>query len=68
LAGRAAISGCNGPEQPGRREVRRSGPLGVPDLARRLQNPPRGDRLPTMLRNLVALGQARALDGNRFSA
>jgi hypothetical protein len=47
---------------------RRASLLGVPDLARRFQGAPRGDRLPTMLRNLVALGQARALDGNRFSA
>jgi hypothetical protein len=41
---------------------------GVPDLARRFQGAPRGDRLPAMLRTLVALGQAREVPGNRFSA
>lgn len=50
------------------RAALRAGPIGVRDVARRFQGAPRGDRLPRMLETLVALGQARALDGGRFSA
>ena len=50
------------------RAALRDGPLAAPDIARRFKGTPRGDRLPRMLQTLVALGQARALDGGRFTA
>jgi hypothetical protein len=51
------------------RAALRAGPLGVPEIARRLPGAPtRGDRLPRMLETLAALGQARALPDGRFAA
>jgi hypothetical protein len=50
------------------RAALRAGPIGVREVARHFQGAPRGERLPRMLNTLVALGQARALDGGRFSA
>ena len=50
------------------RAALRDGPLAAPEIARRFKGTPRGDRLPRMLRTLVALGQARALEGGRFTA
>jgi hypothetical protein len=50
------------------RAALRQGPLTARDIARRFKGAPRGDRLPKMLRTLVALGQARDLGENRFAA
>ena len=50
------------------RAALRRGPVTARDIARTFKGAPRGDRLPRMLNTLVALGQARALDGDRFAA
>ena len=50
------------------RAALRQGPVTARDIARRFKGAPRGDRLPKMLRTLVALGQARDLGENRFAA
>jgi hypothetical protein len=50
------------------RTALRSGPIAARDLARGFKGVPRGDRVPKMLATLVALGQARALDGGRYTA
>jgi len=50
------------------RTALRTGPLAPGDIARRFKGAPRGDRLPKMLQTLVALGQARAIEGGRFTA
>ena len=50
------------------RAALRQGPITARDIARRFKGAPRGDRLPKMLRTLVALGQARDLGENRFAA
>lgn len=51
------------------RQALRTGPATARDLALRLKGAPkRGDRLSKILATLVALGQARDLGGNRFTA
>ena len=50
------------------RSALRAGPLAPADIMRRFKGAPRGDRVPKMLQTLVALGQARAVDGGRYTA
>ena len=50
------------------RAASRASPIGVLDVVHHFQGAPRGDRLPRMLNTLIALGQARALEGGHFSA
>lgn len=50
------------------RTALRAGPLAPGDIARCFKGAPRGDRLPKMLQTLVALGQARATEGGRYTA
>ena len=38
------------------------------EIARRFRNAPRGGKIPSMLETLAALGQARTLDGGRYTA
>ncbi len=51
-----------------RTALARGGPGGVPDLAGRFEKPPAPARVRTMLKTLVALGQARDAGGGRYAA
>jgi hypothetical protein len=55
-------------EEPAQFVAIHPGPVTARDIARGFKGAPRGDRLPKMLRTLVALCQARALEGNRYAA
>jgi hypothetical protein len=47
--------------------ARRDGTIAVRDIAKTFKGTPRGERLPKMLQTLVALGQAREIDGGRYT-
>jgi hypothetical protein len=51
-----------------RAALSRSGPASAKEIARRFRNAPRGRKIPTMLQTLAALGQARILDDERYTA
>ena len=51
-----------------RTALARGGPGGAPDLATRFEKPPAPARVRTMLKTLVALGQARDAGGGRYAA
>ena len=44
------------------------GPGSAAEIARRFRNAPRGPKLAGMLETLAALGQARPLEGGRYTA
>lgn len=50
------------------RAMLRQGPVAASEIGVQFTGAPRGDRVPKMLATLVALGQARALDGGRYAA
>lgn len=60
------------PDQPAQfvalRAALRDRPAAPAEIARLFKGAPRGDRLPKMLQTLVALGQARSLEGGRYTA
>ena len=51
-----------------RAALARGGPGSAAEIARRFRNAPRGPKLAGMLETLAALGQARPLDGGRYTA
>lgn len=51
-----------------RAALSRGGPGSAAEVARRFRNAPRGQKIPSMLQTLAALGQARTLEGGRYTA
>ena len=51
-----------------RAALSRGGPASAKEIARRFRDAPRGPKLAGMLETLAALGQARALEGGRYTA